>query len=207
MDIPVISLIGGIGSGKSAISQELAKRYAVQVINADEVGHEVLHEPTVIQQLQESFGSEIINGEGQAVRPRIAALVFGETPEHRTNLKRLEDIVHPHIRSRVDHLIQQSIRSGSYDLIILDAALLLEAGWDQVCDLVFFVDVSEEIRLQRVTQNRNWSEEEFRKREFNQLSLVDKKTRAEYTIENNDDLSSAVDQLETYLKQHFQVNL
>ncbi|MCA9042364.1 MAG: dephospho-CoA kinase, partial [Planctomycetaceae bacterium] len=200
----MISLIGGIGSGKSALSQELAKRHSVLVINADKIGHEVLTEPDVIAQLKMFFGPNIVNASGEIVRSRVADLVFGDAPEQKTAHQQLEETVHPRIRSRIEQKIHNARNSSSCDLIILDAALLLEADWDRVCDLIFFIDVSEETRLQRVQQNRNWTEEEFRKREQNQLGLLEKQKRADYTIENNSSLTSAVDQLETYLKQHFQ---
>lgn len=210
--IPVISLIGGIGSGKSALSRELARRHAVLVINADELGHEVLREPAIILRLKETFDPDIVDESGHIVRSRIAARVFGDSPEHHAALRQLEEIVHPGIQSRIERIIQSTRETAAKpgapqcDLIILDAALLIEAGWDQVCDLVFFVDVPEEIRLTRVTKNRNWSEAEFRKREQSQISLQDKQARADYTIANHSDLESAVDQLETYLNNHFHLD-
>ncbi|MEZ6045517.1 MAG: dephospho-CoA kinase [Planctomycetaceae bacterium] len=66
--IPVISFIGGIGSGKSAISQELAKRHSVIVINADQIGHEVLAIPDVVMELKEKLGSSILDESGSIVR-------------------------------------------------------------------------------------------------------------------------------------------
>ncbi|MEZ6045518.1 MAG: dephospho-CoA kinase [Planctomycetaceae bacterium] len=134
-------------------------------------------------------------------------MVFGESAEHKLALKKLEETVHPQIRTRIEETIRSLRKSVSCELIILDAALLLEAGWNEVCDLVFFIEVSEEIRMKRVIENRHWTVDEFRKRELNQLSLQEKQSRADYTIENNSDLLSAVDQLESCLKKHFQFNL
>lgn len=198
---PVISLIGGIGSGKSSVSQELSRRRCVHLINADQIGHEVLQEDSVIEQMKATFGSKVIDESGAVSRPAVASIVFGDSPEQQQALENLENIVHPHIRSRIQNKIWAARQSGSYDLIILDAALLLEGGWDSVCDLVVYLEVPEEIRLQRVTENRNWTESDFRKREASQLSLVEKKARSDCSISNHSDLKAAVDQLEFHLNQ------
>ena len=92
------------------------------------------------------------------------------------------------------------LQPGDLDLVVLDAALLLEAGWDRQCDMVIYVDTPQELRELRVRQNRDWSPEELQRREACQLPLNEKQQRADRTISNRDDLGSATDELESWLR-------
>ena len=85
------------------------------------------------------------------------------------------------------------------EVIVLDAALLLETGWDTECDAVVFVDVPRPIREQRVVQNRGWTAEELTKREQNQLPLNEKKSRCNHSIDNGGRLHDAAEALEAIL--------
>ena len=197
--IPVISLVGGVGSGKSAVSKELSRRRRLLVIDGDQIGHAVLCEPAVIQQVEAVFGPDVLDSTGAVSRTAVAERVFGDSPGQNKARKSLENIVHPRIRSHIQEIIRATRQSDEFELVILDAALLFEAGWDSVCDLVVFVAVPEEIRLQRVIKNRNWTEAEFRKREASQLGLEEKLARSDCSIQNDSDLAGAVDQLERHL--------
>ncbi len=198
--IPVIGLIGGIGSGKSQVASRLAARGAA-VIHADAVGHEVLGEPEIRAQIITRFGTGVLEEppEDGAGIPRInrrafGAIVFAD-PEA---LHALEAVVHPAMRTRFLQTIDQRTRQDGTDLIVLDAAILLEAGWDDLCDRIVFVDAPRLERLRRVVQTRGWSEQAFESRERAQGPLDEKRRRADWIVINDsgtDHLQEEVDRL------------
>ena len=190
-DLPVIGVVGGIGSGKSSVSRGLAERRSVVIIDADKIGHELLSDSEVKQLLTQQFSSNIINEDGSVSRPAIAALVFGETQSHTTAREALNSILHPRIRIEVRRRISDAETDGKTEAVILDAALMLETGWSENCDTVVFIDVPEETRRQRVIDNRGWTAEEFEKREANQFDTDKKKKLANHIVDNSTTLEAA----------------
>lgn len=183
--IPVIGLIGGIGSGKSYVAKTIAAQRPVEIIDADLIGHEVLTIPEVRTQLLEKFGDEIFLPTGEVNRRKLGLIVFGPLPSHRQARKALEAIVHPRIREKIEQRIQDIRQQGKAESILLDAAILLESGWKSSCQGLIYVHVSEEERLQRVISTRNWTPEEFFAREAQQLPLEYKQVVADYFVNNS----------------------
>lgn len=185
-DPPVIGLMGGIGSGKSAVAAELARRGAF-VINADELGHEALRQPEVRGAVVGRWSAGVLGPDGEVDRKALARVVFADPNE----LKALEALTHPWIRRRAEELIRTaSGGSAGVPLIVVDAALLLEAGWHNVCDRLVFVDAPREVRLGRVTARRGWTEQDLEGREAAQLPLTEKRSRADHVLENSSSLES-----------------
>jgi len=191
--LPVIGLIGGMGSGKSHIAAELAKRGG-RVIAGDQLGHEALRQSDTIERLVGRWGRTILDPAGNIDRARISALVFADEDERRA----LEAVIHPYIERRLIEQLREAAEDPSCRFIVLDAAVLLEAGWQRYCTMVVFVDAPREERLARLARFRGWSEAELTERERAQLSLADKKARADLVIDNSgslSDLSRQVDDL------------
>jgi dephospho-CoA kinase len=186
--IPVVGLIGGIGSGKSLVANLMSQRGAI-VINADAVGHEVLEEPEIRRQIVARFGPGVVrttepNGmkEGLIDRRALGSLVFAD----RSALRDLERIVHPVMKSRFIDVIESERRRGLAPAVVLDAAILLEAGWDDLCDRIVFVDASWPVRLARVSRSRGWTAETLRAREASQWPCETKKSMAHVVLPNDD---------------------
>lgn len=185
------------------------------MIDADAIGHQVLRLPDVKQRLCDEFGREILAADGEIDRRRLGGLVFGTTPEQQAARRKLEQIVHPEIgrlisetisQERASHTIQASEVShpsgaAVAEAVILDAAILLEAGWNDVCTAVVFVDSPLKTRQQRVHESRGWSGEDLRKREASQMGLDEKKSHADLIISNDSTLEHAGRQLEEFIDQ------
>jgi len=193
----VAGVIGGVGSGKSAVSRGLSRYFQVCIIDADRIGHEVLTFPAVKTRVRQSFGDEVFNGE-EIDRRALAQRVFGETPRHQESRARLEKIVHPEIRRQLQIRLDQL--DDSIDVVVLDAALMLEAGWNELCDIVVFIDASFEERLARVQKHRDWSADELRRREASQKSLENKRAAADFVVNNDGRLDDAVQQFCTIVQ-------
>jgi dephospho-CoA kinase len=143
----IIGLIGGVASGKSAVGAALARRGAV-VFNGDVFGHAVLKEPEVRDTLVKRWGPGVLGEDGEISRPAVAKIVFSQTPEAEQEREYLEQLVHPGIRRRIEAAIQ-ALPETSVPAVVIDAALLLEAGWAAVCTAIIFVDAPREQWLAR----------------------------------------------------------
>lgn len=178
----VIGLVGGVASGKSAVAGMFARLGAV-VLDADAAGHAVLQDVEVVEAATRRWGSKVLNQNGQLDRAAIAEIVF--PPENRGELSFWQDVTHPRITARMKHqlgaLRQQSPPPPA---VVLDAALLFEAGWDRLCDALVFVDVPENQRKSRA-RGRGWTDAEFRAREAAQLPVEEKRARCGLVIDNS----------------------
>ncbi|MBS0202767.1 MAG: dephospho-CoA kinase [Planctomycetes bacterium] len=196
--IPVIGIVGGIGSGKSEVTRWVARHANVTTIDADLVGHQVLRWDTVKAALRQRFGQEIFDSVGEIQRGALARRVFGDGPSFQAARHDLERIVHPAIEQQIVDVIAAAAREER-DAVLLDAAVLLEAGWQKRCDAVVFVDAPDDVRLSRVSARSGWSLEELQKRESSQLPLSTKKQRSNLVISNAADDSRAGEQLLDFL--------
>lgn len=179
MGAPVIGVIGGIGSGKSVVAAELTRHGGV-LIRGDQLGHEALRQPEVKDQLIARWGQQVLDADGDIDRKRVAAIVFADSHER----KALEAIVHPYIGRRIREDIDAARQRPEVRLIVLDAAILLEAGWHGVCEHLLFVDSPRDIRMARLNQQRGWSVHEVEEREKAQMPLAEKRRRADAVIDN-----------------------
>lgn len=196
---PVIGLIGGIGSGKSTVAREYADRFAALVLDGDRTGHDVLNREDVREQIRQRFGAEVFDTDGRVSRSKLAREVFGEEQHLQQARSDLEQILHPAIRKRFDTQIEEARSAGSCEAVLLDAAVLLEAGWQDRCDAVVFVDTPADVRRRRILTERGWSEDELYRREASQLPLEEKRRRSDYRIDNSQSLAEAVRQLKEYI--------
>ena len=194
----VVGILGGIGSGKSAVSRGLSNHFKTFLIDADRVGHDVLGIPTVQDDIRQAFGDSVFD-EAEICRKSLARKVFGSEIHHQQALIKLEKIVHPEIRRQVES--QLADIPDETDVVVLDAAVMLEAGWNDLCDTIVFVDTPSETRLQRVEENRDWTADELRRRESSQVSLDDKRGVSQLIVDNSGSLENAVQQLASFIEQ------
>ena len=197
--VPVIGLVGGVGSGKSTVARRLAERRPLLVLDGDATGHQVLTRPNIKHAIRNRFGESVFDPQGEIIRSALAHQVFGPTEQHRQNRADLEQIVHPEIRRTFEEQIQHAQASKRVEAVLLDAAVLLEAGWRDICNAVIFVDTPESARLQRVVTNRGWDDRELEKREASQLSLDLKRNAADYIVRNSGPVDEAVTEFEHIL--------
>jgi len=180
--IPMIGIVGGIGSGKTTLTSALQHYFRSERLDADLAGHRALRCADIKQELADLFGREILDQQGEIHRPALAAKVFGNHPEQVAARKQLERIVHPAIREALLAEKQKQELSGQCDLLLLDAALMMESGLSKLCDAIVFLDVPRSVRLARV-QQRGWTEEEFQRREASQLTLAEKREAADFVLD------------------------
>ena len=177
----ILGLLGGVASGKSLVSRQLAELGAV-VLDADRAGHEALRLPCVEAAARQRWGDAVFGPEGHIDRARLAKIVFAPPPDGPKERNYLEALTHPKIGRRL--AAQAEAQKVVSPLAVLDAALILEAGWDKLCDCYAFVDAPQAVRLARAVQ-RGWTERDFAAREAAQKSLDSKRARADVIIDNS----------------------
>jgi dephospho-CoA kinase len=193
---PVVGLIGGIGSGKSRVADAFARRGAL-VVSGDAAGHEALRQPDVRDRVVAHFGPGILDDQGVIDRRRLGALVFADGDRRRA----LERLVFPWIEQRLDEEIARGRADPKVALVLLDAAIMLEAGWNKRCDWLVYVHTPREQRLARLAGQRGWGAKEVAAREHAQLSLTEKVTRADYVVDNSGPPGQLEAQVDGLLRQ------
>lgn len=214
----VVGIAGGVASGKSAVTQFLAELGGL-VLNADQMAHEILRQPEVVDLLVDHFGSQILlTNPGQELTPSIgmddrvasrvldrsmiAKQVFGETLQHKSDRQFLESVVQSRVRDRLLREIDAWKKgNGTKTFLVLDVPLLFERDWDQFCDFVLMVDTPEAKRKENAAR-RGWSEEDWREREQSQWSVSEKRDRATHLIPNDSSLNDLKSQVQDWYAKH-----
>ena len=192
--LPILGIVGGIGSGKS-VAAEAMQKLGGHLIVADQLGHDALIQADIKRQLVERWGEQILNDQGNPDRRKIAAIVFSKEVERRY----LEALVFPYIENRIVEEVSQAQTLAVEKFIILDAAIMMETGWDRHCDKIVFVEAPREQRLARLKETRGWDEAEVERREAAQLPLEEKKRRADATLINDEKPEKVAGQVERLL--------
>jgi dephospho-CoA kinase len=179
----IIGIVGGVASGKS-LATDYLRQLGAAVLDGDRAGHDVLREPEIIAAARARWGPAIIDPDGQIIRAELADIVFGATAEAEEELRFLEEMTHPRIRAKLQQQVQRLAEDGGFPAAVLDAPVLLKAGWDDFCDVIVFVDTPRELRLQ-CAASRGWTAADVDCREKAQLALEEKRARADRVIDNS----------------------
>ncbi len=176
----VIGLTGGIGSGKSTVAEFLAELGAV-VIDADKVGHEAFEPDTELwQEVVDTFGRGVLTSNGDIDRKKLSDIVFGSSD----HLARLNRIMHPRMYDIVKAQIEECRRRG-VDVVVLEAPLLLEAGWTSLVDEVWVAAASESAVLRRLQGKVGMSRQQSLARIRSQLPSEERTKQADVVIDTD----------------------
>jgi dephospho-CoA kinase len=179
----VIGLTGGIGSGKSTVSQYLKKLGAV-IIDADKVGHEAFQPGTdTWREVVAAFGRDILTPNGEIDRKKLGAIVFNNPQA----LGQLNRIMHPKMRDMMKAQIDEYRRQG-VAVVVLEAAILIEANWTPLVDEVWVTRATEAAVLERLKKQRGLAEEQTLARIRSQLSDEERLKHADVVITNEGNL-------------------
>ena len=178
----VVGIAGGVASGKSLVTRCL-QHFGATVLDGDRIGHEVLQQAVLVQQIVDHFGDGILC-DGRIDRSRLANIVFAKAPAGPAALKKLEAITHPKIGEQIMRKLELARKDPNCQACVLDAPVMFKAGWDKLCNKMVFVDAPLDIRINRASK-RGWDDNELVKREVNQISVETKRNRATDVIDNS----------------------
>ncbi len=183
----VVGLTGGIASGKSVVSKTL-KEFGLPIIDADLIAREIVRPNEVsYKNIVDHFGKGILNPDQTINRRKMAKIVFGDAKER----ERLNSILHPRIVEKIKRRIED-FKKREEKIVILDAALLVEAGELSLADKLIVVNTRPKIQIKRLVQRDHLTKKEARERIATQMPLSEKVKLADYVIDNSGSVTKTV---------------
>ena len=194
-----VGITGGVGAGKSAILSYLAEKPKTKVMLADEIAHELMEPGTdCYKKILERFADEdILAEDGCFDRGKLAQVIFGDESKREA----LNVIVHPAVKEYVRQQYALELKKGELELLVLEAALLIEEDYDEICDELWYIYTSEENRRKRLKESRGYSDEKIDHIFKSQLSETQFRESTQVAIDNNGDLEETYQQIEQALRR------
>ncbi len=152
----IIGITGGVGAGKSEILSYLERKCRARVVRADEVGHLVMQPGTVCYtRLLGLLGKEVLNQDGSINRKLMGERIFQNTGL----LQSVNRIIHPSVKEYIMDDIAFEKKNRQFDYYFLEAALLIEEGYQKICDELWYIYANEAVRRKRLRDSRGYTEE------------------------------------------------
>lgn len=195
----VIGITGGVGSGKSALLAYIKEKYNCRVLLADEAAHKV-KEPgqPCYEKLVDLLPENILDEDGSINRSRMAAVIFSS----KELLMEVNAIIHPAVKEYILGEIAQEREQGNVSFFFLEAALLIENGYLEVVDEMWYIYAAQEVRRQRLCSSRNYSEEKIDKIMDSQLSEEEFRKHCKVVIDNTGGFEDACRQIDVKLGEY-----
>ncbi|MFD1471072.1 dephospho-CoA kinase [Companilactobacillus mishanensis] len=193
----IYGLTGSIATGKSTVLEILKSRGCV-VYDADQVAREIVEPGTPgLEQIAEHFGDRILNSDGSLNRAKLGKIVFNNSDE----LQALTQITGPIIRKNIVQTIEKVRNSSDKKIYFFEIQLLFEANYQDYFNATITVYVKPPQQLQRLMERNSLDEQAARAKINSQMSIDEKKARADYLIDNSGDLESLNNEIDKLLKQ------
>ena len=194
----VYGITGGSGTGKSEVIKMLQQNFGGCVIMSYDVSRELMQKGNISYQLiVEYFGRDILMDDGEIDRKKLADHVFN----NKEALEKLNSMTHPYVKDEIRKLIAEAEASGECRFVALESAILLECGYEDICDEFWYVYTKPEIRRQRMKETRNYSDEKVDSVMRNQQPDEVFFEQCSFVIKNNTTLSDVYAQLKKKLDQ------
>ncbi len=194
-----IGITGGVGAGKSEVLGYIQKHYRCEIYLADEVAHEVKKKGTnCYRQLLDLLGQEVVDTDGELHKGRMADKIFQDV----TLLQRVNEIVHPAVKEYLLERLKMAGKNGSVELFFVEAALLIEAGYCQLVDEMWYIYAKEEVRRQRLRVSRGYTEEKIDGIIRNQLSEEQFRANCDFVLDNSGRLEETCRKIDEKLEAY-----
>ncbi|MBR5127817.1 MAG: dephospho-CoA kinase, partial [Roseburia sp.] len=192
-----IGITGGVGAGKSAVLKYLSEKENIRVMLADEIAHDLMLQGTECYKkiIRAFIHEDILDCSGEFDRVKLAKIIFSSDEKR----LKMNAIVHPAVKEYVKEQFVLEKEKGELDFLILEAALLIEDHYDEVCDELWYIYASPEVRKERLMTTRGYSEEKVQQIFDSQLSDEIYRKKCKVTIDNNGDLSETFLQIDKAL--------
>ena len=196
----VIGLTGNIGCGKSSLSKIL-RQNSIDVIDADIISREIMDNKSILTEIFNSFGEQVKRENGTLDRKKLGSIVFTNDEK----LIKLNNITHLAIKKEIKKRIED-IKANNRNIVIVDAALLIEGNFLDLVDKLIVITCDEKIQIERIISRDNFTREEAISRIKSQMSQGEKLKFGNYIIDNSgdmNDLKYKANKLITYIKENW----
>lgn len=195
----LIGITGGIGAGKTEILSYIRKHYRAEIYLADEVAHKV-KEPgeAAYEPLVALLGRAVLQKDGFIDKEKMAEIIFKD----KAVLEKVNEIVHPAVRSFLEHAVCCAREQETTELVFIEAALLIEAGYREMVDELWYVHADRDIRERRLKENRGYSGEKIEEIMRQQLSEEAFRNACDFVIDNSKTLLQAYRQIDERLEAY-----
>lgn len=192
----IIGITGGVGAGKSRILAYLEEHTACRIIMADRTAHE-LEDPggSCYEQIVELLGADILAGDGSIDRAKMAERIFTD----RELLVQINEIIHPAVKRYINAAIAEEQKAGRIDYLFIEAALLIEDGYEKIVDELWYIHTDEQVRRERLKASRGYSDEKIDSIMQGQLSEEAFYRHCPVVIDNSGTLENAYRQIDKKL--------
>lgn len=196
----ILGITGGVGAGKSTVLSYMEQKYGARVIQADLVAFGLQQPGTdCFEKIIRLFGSEIQSEDGSIDRKKLAAVVFAD----KELLSRLNQIVHPAVKEKIWEEIRKEREQNAVPFVVVEAALLLEDHYDEICDEIWYIYTEPSVRAARLAAGRGYSEEKIRQIMKNQLCDEEYRRKCKFVIDNSSDfVENTYDKINRGLIEH-----
>lgn len=193
----LIGVTGGVGAGKSEILRFIKKHYKCQIYLADEVAHLIKKKgQRCYDRLVALLGEEVLDENGEIDRGKMAAAIFSSEEL----LEQVNAIVHPEVRLYLEERILEARADNETELLFIEAALLIETGYKEIVDEMWYIYATEEVRRERLQKNRGYSMEKIEQIMSSQLTEEAFRAACDFVIDNSKELADSYRQIKNKLE-------
>ena len=194
-----IGITGGVGAGKTEILKYIGQHYKCEIYLADEIGHKVKEPGTEgYRALVALLGDGILGADGQIDRPAMAAKIFADP----ALLEQVNAILHPAVKKYLMERLAEAKSKGNVELFFVEAALLIEGGYDRIVDEMWYIYAREEVRRKRLSDSRSYTPEKIEQILASQLSEEEFRKHCDFVIDNSDSLEESYRQIRQKLEAY-----
>lgn len=195
----VIGITGGVGCGKTQILSYIKNKYKCEVILSDEVAH-MVKEPgqCCYERLVSLLGQEVLDTDGRIHRGKMAEKIFRDE----LLLKQVNALIHPAVKSYNLNAIEKARKEGILDFLFIEAALLIEDGYEQIVDELWYIYATEEVRRKRLKESRGYSDDKISDILKRQLTEEAYREHCRVIIDNSGSLEDTHRQIDRELEEY-----
>lgn len=195
----VIGITGGVGAGKTAVLSYISQKYNCRVILADEAAH-MVEEPgqSCYDSLAALLGRDILMDDGTIDKRKMAEKIFSSY----SLLEQVNKIIHPAVKKLILDIIREERQSSVHDFLFIEAALLIEGGYLEIVDELWYIYAGEDVRRNRLRESRSYPDEKIKAIMEKQLTEEEFRKYCKVVIDNSDALADAYRQIDEKLEEY-----
>ena len=192
----IIGVTGGMGAGKSRVLAYLEEKWNARTIRLDDISRDLLANGLCYEETIHIFGERIVKPDGNLDRALIAKMIFEDSQLR----DRLNNLVHPAVKAQV-RWIAEEMRQLDAGILVVEAALLIEGGYREICDELWYIYADEDTRRERLRDSRGYTDERINGTFATQLTDEMFRSRVDFVVDNSGSFEDTARAIDSHLKE------